>query len=61
MFNFFFFLLNQGFVGRDNKMDYDRLFDSLENQSFRRRWIKNAIIYMADWANYLSNPEVYQR
>lgn len=51
----------KGFVGRDGKMDYEKLFDTLENQSFRRRWIRNAIIYLADWANYLSNPEVYQR
>lgn len=42
-------------------MDYDRLFESLENQSFRRRWLKQALTYMADWTNYLSNPEVYQR
>ncbi|XP_063706229.1 uncharacterized protein LOC134835289 [Culicoides brevitarsis] len=51
----------KGFVNRDGKMDYDRLFNSLENQSFRRRWIKQALMYMADWANFLSNPEVYQR
>lgn len=52
----------KGFVGRDGKLDYDKLFESLQNQSFRRRWIQKAIIYFADWANfYLSNPEVYQR
>lgn len=51
----------KGFVGRDGKVDYDKLFESLQNQSFRRRWIQKAIIYLADWANYLSNPEVYQR
>lgn len=49
-------------VGRDGKLDYDQLFESLQNQSFRRRWIQKAITYLADWANYyLSNPEVYQR
>lgn len=52
----------KGFVGRDGKLDYDKLFESLQNQSFRRRWIQKAIMYLADWANfYLSNPEVYQR
>lgn len=51
----------KGFVGRDGKVDYDKLFESLQNQSFRRRWIQKAIIYLADWANYLANPEVYQR
>lgn len=50
-----------GFVGRDGRLDYDRLFESLQNQSFRRRWIQKAIVYLADWANYLANPEVYQR
>jgi hypothetical protein len=51
----------KGFVGRDGKVDYDKLFESLQNQSFRRRWIQKAIVYLAEWANYLSNPEVYQR
>ena len=51
----------KGFVGRDGKVDYEKLFDSLQNQSFRRRWIRTAVAYLADWANYLSNPEVYQR
>ncbi|XP_018802771.1 PREDICTED: uncharacterized protein LOC108977512 [Bactrocera latifrons] len=49
----------KGFKGRDGKLDYDRLFDSLNNQSFRRRWIKSATLYLADWASYLANPEVY--
>lgn len=51
----------KGFTDRDGKMDYGKLFKSLENQSFRRRWIKTATDYLADWANYIANPEVYQR
>lgn len=52
----------KGFVGRDGKLDYDKLFESLQNQSFRRRWISKAVMYLADWANYyLSNPEVFQK
>lgn len=51
----------KGFVGRDGKVDYDKLFESLQNQSFRKRWIQKAIVYLAEWANYLSQPEVYQR
>lgn len=42
-------------------MNFDKLFESLQNQSFRRKWIKQALVYLSDWANYLSNPEVYQR
>ncbi|XP_011192308.2 uncharacterized protein LOC105218434 [Zeugodacus cucurbitae] len=49
----------KGFKGRDGKLDYDKLFDSLNNQSFRRRWIKSATLYLADWTSYLANPEVY--
>ncbi|CAD6992393.1 uncharacterized protein LOC101455068 [Ceratitis capitata] len=49
----------KGFKSRDGKLDYDKLFDSLNNQSFRRRWIKSATLYLADWASYLANPEVY--
>lgn len=55
--NILFFL--QGFKGRDGKLDYDKLFESLNNQSFRRRWIKSATLYLADWASYLANPDVY--
>ncbi|XP_055682732.1 uncharacterized protein LOC129789730 [Lutzomyia longipalpis] len=51
----------KGFTGRDGKLDYNKLFKSLENQSFRRRWIKTATVYLADWANYIADPEVYQR
>lgn len=51
----------KGFVGRDGKVDYDKLFETLQNQSYRKRWIQKAIVYLAEWANYLSNPEVYRR
>ncbi|XP_034663410.1 uncharacterized protein LOC117898265 [Drosophila subobscura] len=49
----------KGFKGGDGKLDYDKLFESLNNQSFRRRWIKSATLYLADWASYLANPDVY--
>ncbi|EDW16775.1 uncharacterized protein LOC6575301 [Drosophila mojavensis] len=51
----------KGFKGRDGKVDYDKLFESLNNQSFRRRWIKSATLYLADWASYIANPENYLR
>ncbi|KAM8706591.1 hypothetical protein ACLKA7_010799 [Drosophila subpalustris] len=51
----------KGFKGRDGKVDYDKLFESLNNQSFRRRWIKSATLYLADWASYLANPDNYLR
>jgi len=59
--NFSTYLLLQGFKGNDGKLDYDKLFESLNNQSFRRRWIKSATLYLADWASYLANPDVYLR
>lgn len=49
-----------GFIGRDQRVDYDKLFQSFQNQNFRRKWIKKAILYIADWAKYLSNAEVYK-
>lgn len=55
------YLCLQGFTGRDGKLDYDRLLNSLHNQSFRRRWLKSATLYMSDWANYIADPEVYNR
>ncbi|EDW83236.1 uncharacterized protein Dwil_GK22429 [Drosophila willistoni] len=51
----------KGFKSSDGKLDYDKLFESLNNQSFRRRWIKSATLYLADWASYLANPDVYLR
>jgi hypothetical protein len=50
-----------GFIGRDERVDYDKLFQSFQNQNFRRKWIKKAIIYLGDWAKYLSNAEIYNR
>ncbi|KAL7018610.1 hypothetical protein ACKWTF_010831 [Chironomus riparius] len=50
----------KGFVGRDGKVDYDKLFETLQNQSYRKRWIQKSIVYLAEWANYLANPEVYR-
>lgn len=51
----------KGFTGRDGKLDYDKLFGALNNQGFRRRWIKSATLYLSDWANYIAEPEVYKR
>lgn len=51
----------KGFTGRDGKLDYDKLFGALNNQGFRRRWIKSATLYLSDWANYIAEPEVYRR
>lgn len=50
-----------GFTDREGKMDYGKLFKSLENQNFRRRWIKAATDYTADWVNHIANPDVYMR
>lgn len=51
----------KGFVGRDGKVDYDKLFDTLQNQSYRKRWIQKAVVYAAEWTNYISQPEIYRR
>lgn len=55
------FGLFKGFTGRDGKLDYDKLFGALNNQGFRRRWIKSATLYLSDWANYIAEPQVYKR
>ncbi|XP_055321774.1 uncharacterized protein LOC129577939 [Sitodiplosis mosellana] len=51
----------KGFTGRDGKLDYDKLFNSLHNQAFRRRWLKATTLYLSDWVNYIAEPEVYKR
>uniref|UniRef100_A0A1A9W5N9 Uncharacterized protein n=1 Tax=Glossina brevipalpis TaxID=37001 RepID=A0A1A9W5N9_9MUSC len=51
----------KGFKDRNGKLEFNKLFESLNNQSFRRRWIKSATLYLADWASYFANPDVYSR
>jgi hypothetical protein len=43
------------------KMNFEIVFKSLENHSFRRKWIKKATNYMADWVIHLANPEIQQK
>uniref|UniRef100_A0A1B0BCL4 Uncharacterized protein n=1 Tax=Glossina palpalis gambiensis TaxID=67801 RepID=A0A1B0BCL4_9MUSC len=51
----------QGFKDRNGKLEFKKLFESLNNQLFHRCWIKSAIVYLADWASCLANLDVYSR
>lgn len=51
----------QGFYDRDGQLNYEKLFNSLNNQSYRRQWLKSAVAYLSEWANYMTQPDVYKR
>lgn len=44
------------FTGEDGKFDMERIYRSLENASFRKRWIRNLSTYIADWVAHVSDP-----
>lgn len=49
------------FMDKEGNVDFEIVLKSLENHSFRRRWIKSATAYMTEWIVHLANPEVQQR
>lgn len=51
----------QGFYDRNGELDYDKFLIALNNQSFRRRWLKSAIIYISDWINHIAEPEAFKK
>lgn len=53
--------LTKTFTDENGRIDFEVILKSLENHSFRRRWIKRATTYLAEWATHVANPEVQQR
>lgn len=38
-----------------------RVFDSLENNGFRRRWIRATSSFVAEWANHMADKETQKK
>lgn len=53
------------FVGQmlDSKgrIQYEKLLDSFENPSLRRKWIRSLTNYVGEWISYISDPQIQQR
>ncbi|XP_063232953.1 uncharacterized protein LOC134536856 [Bacillus rossius redtenbacheri] len=49
------------FTDERGNFQADKIFSSLENHSFRRRWIKGLTSFVASWAAYMAQPETQAR
>ncbi|KAK6622495.1 hypothetical protein RUM44_002307 [Polyplax serrata] len=50
--------LVKDFSDHQGNVETDKVFDSLENNAFRRRWIKSLSSFVAQWLKHLTNPEI---
>ncbi|XP_021926119.1 uncharacterized protein LOC110832943 isoform X1 [Zootermopsis nevadensis] len=51
----------QIFTDEDGHFEMERIFGSLENGTFRRRWIKNLSSFVAEWISHISDPATQTR
>lgn len=40
---------------------YEKILDSFENPSLRRRWIRSLTNFVAEWISHVSDPIIQQR
>lgn len=51
----------QLFVDKEGYFQVDRIFESMENNTFRRRWIKSLSSFVGEWVKHLSDPTTQAR
>lgn len=51
----------QLFVDKDGYFQVDRIFESMENISFRRKWIKSLSSFVGEWVKHVSDPTTQAR
>lgn len=51
----------QLFVDKDGYFQVDRIFESMENASFRRKWIKSLSSFVGEWIRHVSDPATQAR
>ncbi|XP_065224081.1 uncharacterized protein LOC135848185 [Planococcus citri] len=51
----------QLFIDKDGYFQVDRIFESMENASFRRKWIKSLSSFVGEWIRHLSDPSTQAR
>ncbi|KZC14971.1 PREDICTED: uncharacterized protein LOC107193098 [Dufourea novaeangliae] len=53
------------FVGQmsdpNGRLQYEKMLDSFENPSLRRRWIRALTNYVGEWISHVSDPQIQQR
>ncbi|XP_046610947.1 uncharacterized protein LOC124300677 isoform X1 [Neodiprion virginianus] len=48
-------------TNQDGSLQYEKIFQSFENPSLRRRWVRSLTNYVADWISHVSDPATRQR
>ena len=51
----------QLFIDKDGYFQIDRIFESMENISFRRKWIKSLSSFVGEWVKHISDPTTQAR
>ncbi|XP_050537285.1 uncharacterized protein LOC126903244 [Daktulosphaira vitifoliae] len=51
----------QLFIDRDGHFQVDKIFESLENATFRRRWVRSLTSFVAEWIKHVSDPSTQAR
>lgn len=51
----------QLFLDNDGYFQVDRIFESMENASFRRKWITSLSSFVGEWFKHLSDPKTQAR
>lgn len=53
--------ITKTFTNEKGEIDTERVLESLENNTFRRKWIKSISNFIAQWTKHLGDPEVQKR
>lgn len=49
------------FIDRDGHFQVDKIFESMENATFRRRWVRSLTSFVAEWIKHVSDPNTQAR
>lgn len=49
------------FTDEEGNVDAERIYRSLENASFRKRWVRSLSAYVSEWITHVTNPATQQR
>ncbi|XP_049858899.1 uncharacterized protein LOC126353822 [Schistocerca gregaria] len=49
------------FTDKDGNLDTERIYRSLENASFRKRWVRSLATYVSEWIAHVSDPSTQKR
>lgn len=49
------------FIDKDGHFQVDKIFESMENSTFRRRWVRSLTSFVAEWMKHVSDPNTQAR